>query len=68
MNDYREKSRLKLRERRKQRLFIKVYLKRNSRKPTENWIVGTKELKRVQGIINAGYSVKKIMSVCSVQI
>ena len=30
------------RERRKQRLFIKVYLKETVEKPTENWIVGTK--------------------------
>ena len=38
----------------------KGFLKKEKvEKPTGNWIVGTKELKRVQGIINAGYSVKK---------
>ncbi|HHB1889287.1 MULTISPECIES: plasmid recombination protein [Bacillus cereus group] len=36
-----------------------LFKKETVEKPTENWIVGTKELKRVQGIINAGYSVKK---------
>ncbi|MEG7829830.1 plasmid recombination protein [Bacillus paranthracis] len=38
----------------------KGFLKKEKvEKPTGNWIVGTKELKRVQGMINAGYSVKK---------
>ena len=38
----------------------KGFLKKEKvEKPTGNWIVETKELKRVQGIINAGYSVKK---------
>ncbi|WP_144467806.1 plasmid recombination protein [Bacillus toyonensis] len=36
-----------------------LFKKETVEKSTENWIVGTKELKRVQGIINAGYSVKK---------
>lgn len=38
----------------------KGFLKKEKvEKPTGNWIVGTKELKRVQGMINAGYSVRK---------
>ncbi|EOP48699.1 hypothetical protein IIW_05348, partial [Bacillus cereus VD136] len=38
----------------------KGFLKKEKvEKPTGNWIVGTKELKRMQGMINAGYSVKK---------
>lgn len=36
-----------------------LFKKETVEKPTGNWIVGTKELKRVQGMINAGYSVKK---------
>lgn len=36
-----------------------LFKKEKVEKPTGNWIVGTKELKRVQGMINAGYSVKK---------
>lgn len=36
-----------------------LFKKEKIEKPTGNWIVGTKELKRVQGMINAGYSVKK---------
>jgi hypothetical protein len=35
------------------------FKKEKVEKSTGNWIVGTKELKRVQGMINAGYSVKK---------
>lgn len=36
-----------------------LFKKEKVEKPTGNWIVETKELKRVQGMINAGYSVKK---------
>lgn len=36
-----------------------LFKKETVEKPTGNWIVGTKELKRMQGMINAGYSVKK---------
>ncbi|OOG89837.1 hypothetical protein BTH41_04686 [Bacillus mycoides] len=36
-----------------------LFKKETVEKPTGNWIVGTKELKRVQGMINAEYSVKK---------
>ncbi|EJR48091.1 hypothetical protein IIO_06670 [Bacillus cereus VD115] len=36
-----------------------LFKKEKVEKPTGNWIVGTKELKRVQGMVNAGYSVKK---------
>lgn len=36
-----------------------LFKKEKVEKPTGNWIVGIKELKRVQGMINAGYSVKK---------
>lgn len=48
-------------EREKKTEFVnKGFLKKEKvEKPTGNWIVETKELKRVQGIINAGYSVKK---------
>ncbi|MZK45640.1 plasmid recombination protein [Dorea sp. BIOML-A1] len=51
---------IKAEREKKTEVVNKGFLKKEKvEKPTENWIVGTKELKRVQGIINAGYSVKK---------
>ena len=51
---------IKAEREKKTEVINKGFLKKEKvEKPTGNWIVGTKELKRVQGIINAGYSVKK---------
>lgn len=51
---------IKAEREKKTEVVNKGFLKKEKvEKPTGNWIVETKELKRVQGIINAGYSVKK---------
>ncbi|HFJ9265992.1 MULTISPECIES: plasmid recombination protein [Bacillus cereus group] len=51
---------IKAEREKKTEVVNKGFLKKEKvEKPTGNWIVGTKELKRVQGMINAGYSVKK---------
>lgn len=51
---------IKAEKEKKTEVVHKGFLKKETvEKPTGNWIVATKELKRVQGIINAGYSVKK---------
>uniref|UniRef100_UPI003F76E786 hypothetical protein n=1 Tax=Klebsiella pneumoniae TaxID=573 RepID=UPI003F76E786 len=51
---------IKAEREKKTEVVNKGFLKKEKvEKPTGNWIVETKELKRVQGMINAGYSVKK---------
>ncbi|MBD2813106.1 mob protein, partial [Xenorhabdus sp. Vera] len=43
----------------KEKEIVKTGLFKSELKETGNWIVGMSELKRVQGIVNAAYVVKK---------